>query len=129
MFIWPHGVDVDRDGNIWVTDAVGSARIPEGDKRGHQVVKFSPTGEVLMRLGTPGVAGDGPYSFNAPSDVAVAENGDVFIADGHNDKGNNRVMKYSKDGEFIKSWGRTGWAPGEVKDASLTGRNPSPASG
>jgi sugar lactone lactonase YvrE len=115
MFIWPHGIGLDRDGNVWVTDAVSSSRIPQGDKRGHQVIKFSPKGEVLMTLGMPGVAGDGPYSFNAPSDVVVAENGDIFIADGHNDKGNNRVMKYSKDGKFIKSWGRTGWAPGEFR--------------
>ena len=46
MFIWPHGIDVDEDGNVWVTDAVSNARIPDGDARGHQVVKFSPTGQV-----------------------------------------------------------------------------------
>lgn len=113
MFIWPHGIDVDPDGNVWVTDAVHSSRIPKGDKRGHHVIKFSPTGEVLMTLGTPGTAGSDSYSFNSPSDVAVAENGDVYIADGHNYGGNNRVMRYSREGKFIKSWGRKGWAPGE----------------
>jgi DNA-binding beta-propeller fold protein YncE len=115
MFIWPHGIDVDADGNVWVTDGVASARIPEGDQRGHRVIKFSAQGEVLLTLGTPGVAGSGQYSFNSPSDVAVADNGSVFIADGHNDDGNNRVMKYSRDGEFIMSWGRTGYAPGEFR--------------
>jgi len=112
-FIWPHGLDIDKDGNVWVTDAVASNRIPKGDKRGHQVVKFSPDGKVLMTLGTPGVPGSGPDHFNSPSDVVVAPNGDLFIADGHVDNGNNRVVKFSKDGKFIKEWGKTGWAPGE----------------
>lgn len=112
-FIWPHGLDIDKDGNVWVTDAVASNRIPKGDKRGHQVVKFSPDGKVLMTLGTPGVPGSGPDHFNSPSDVVVAPNGDLFVADGHVDNGNNRVVKFSKDGKFIKEWGKTGWAPGE----------------
>jgi sugar lactone lactonase YvrE len=113
MFIWPHGLDVDRDGNVWVTDAVGNVRIPKGDKRGHIVVKFSPEGKVLLTLGTPGMEGSGPDHFTSPSDVAVAANGDVFIADGHNDVGNNRIMKFSKEGKFISTWGKSGWAPGE----------------
>lgn len=115
MFIWPHGIDVDSEGNVWVTDGVSPARVPEGDTRGHQVIKFSPDGQVLMTLGTPGVPGSGQYSFNAPGDVAVAENGDIFVADGHNDDGNNRVVKYSKDGQYLMEWGKTGWAPGEFR--------------
>ena len=115
MFIWPHGIDVDKDGNVWVTESVSDSRIPEGDDRGHQVFKFSPTGEVLMVLGKPGEPGTGEYEFNAPSDVIVAENGDIFIADGHSQNTNNRVMKYSSDGTFIKSWGKTGYGPGEFK--------------
>lgn len=114
MFIWPHGIDVDQDGNVWVTDAVAPARTPPG-KRGHQVIKFSPDGKVLMTLGTPGTPGTGPKSFNAPSDVVVAENGDIFVADGHGLDGNNRVVKVSKNGEFIKAWGKTGYAPGEFR--------------
>jgi len=98
MFIWPHGLDVDQDGNVWVTDAVAANRIPKGDKRGHQVVKFSPEGKVLLTLGVAGEAGSGPDHFNSPSDIAIAPNGDIFIADGHNDNGNNRVVKFSKDG-------------------------------
>jgi DNA-binding beta-propeller fold protein YncE len=114
MFIWPHGIDVDREGNVWVTDAVAPNRTPSG-KRGHQVVKFSPDGKVLMTLGTPGVPGSGQNSFNAPSDVVVAGNGDLFVADGHGLDGNNRVVKFSKDGKFIKAWGKTGYAPGEFR--------------
>ena len=113
MFIWPHGLAVDKDGNVWVTEAVAQNRIPKGDKRGHIVVKFSPAGQVLMTLGTRGEAGAGPDHFNSPSDVAVAENGDVFVADGHTDTGNNRVVRFSKDGTFVKAWGKGGWGPGE----------------
>lgn len=115
MFIWPHGIDVDNEGNVWVTDAVSDDRIPEGDQRGHQVIKFSPKGEVLMVLGNPGKPGKGEYEFNSPSDVVISENGDIFIADGHSQNTNNRIMKYSSDGTFIKSWGKTGYGPGEFK--------------
>ena len=114
MFIWPHGIDVDLDGNVWVTDGVGAARTPAGT-RGHQVIKFSPDGEVLMTLGTPGVPGGGRDHFNAPSDVVVADNGDIFVADGHGNDTNNRVVKFSSDGRFIKTWGQTGYGPGEFR--------------
>jgi DNA-binding beta-propeller fold protein YncE len=115
MFIWPHGLDLDREGNVWVTDAVAPKKTPPG-KRGHQVVKFSSSGKVLMILGTPGVPGDGPDKLNSPSDVVVAINGDIFVADSHSfDSGNNRIVKFSKDGEFIKAWGKTGYAPGEFR--------------
>lgn len=115
MFIWPHGLDVDSEGNVWVTDGVASKRTPPG-KRGHQVVKFSPDGKVLLTLGTPGVSGSGAANLNSPSDVAVAPNGDIFVADGHSfDEGNNRIVKYSKDGKFVTAWGKTGYAPGEFR--------------
>ena len=115
MFIWPHGLDVDPDGNVWVTDAVSAERTPPG-ARGHQVVKFGPSGRVLMVLGKPGTPGDGPDRFNAPSDVVVADNGEIFVADGHGTDTNNRIMKFSADGDLIKSWGRTGYAPGEFRE-------------
>ncbi len=115
MFIWPHGIHVDTDGNVWATDAVSVARTPEGT-RGHAVFKFSPDGELLMTLGTPGTPGSGDDSFTSPSDVVVAGNGDIFVTDGHNNGDNNRVMKYSSDGTFIKSWGQTGHAPGEFRE-------------
>jgi len=115
MFIRPHGIYVDRDGNIWVTDAVAVQRTPRGDDRGHQVVKFSPTGEVLLILGDPGTPGAGPDHFTSPSDVVVAPNGDIFVADGHNEDGNNRIVKFTRGGKFVKAWGKTGYAPGEFR--------------
>ena len=114
MFVWPHGLDVDSEGNVWVTDAVADKRKGEGS-RGHQVVKFSPVGEVLMVLGTPGEAGAGKDHFDRPSDVVVAQNGDIFVADGHSRNGNNRVVKFSSDGTYLKEWGSTGYAPGEFR--------------
>jgi sugar lactone lactonase YvrE len=118
LFIWPHGIDVDPEGNVWVTDAVAPDRTPPGT-RGHQVIKFSPTGEALMTLGTPGVPGDGPTSFNRPADVVVADNGDIFVADGHaigGVDGNNRIVKFSADGTFIKTWGEVGYGPGQFHE-------------
>ncbi len=107
LTISPHGLFVDRDDNIWITDGRGK------DKKGHTVLKLSPDGKVLMTLGTPGVAGDGDNQFNSPSDVVVAPNGDIFVADGHGEKTNARIVKFSKDGKFIKAWGKEGSGPGE----------------
>ena len=107
MFVFPHGLHVDRAGNVWVTDGLGR------DGKGHQVFKFSPEGKVLLALGKPGIAGDGVDEFNAPSAVLVAPNGDIFVADGHGGKTNARIVKFSPEGKFIKSWGRKGSAPGE----------------
>jgi len=114
MFVWPHGMDVDDQGNVWVTDAVADKRRGKGS-RGHQVIKFSPQGEVLMVLGTPGEAGGGKNHLDRPSDVVVAANGDIFVADGHARDGNNRVVKFSSDGAYLKEWGSTGYAPGEFR--------------
>ena len=105
--LFPHGFHVDPDGNIWVTDARGAAG------KGHQVLKFSPQGKLLLALGKPGVAGDGPDTFNQPSDVVVAANGDIFVADGHDAGSNARIVKFTKEGRFIKSWGKRGAAHGE----------------
>src|SRR3984885_11065890 len=107
MFVLPHGLTIDRAGNIWVTDGVGK------DGMGHQVFKFSPDGKVLLTLGKAGVAGTGPDEFNAPSAVLVAPNGDIFVADGHGGDTNARVVKFDPTGKFIKSWGHKGTAPGE----------------
>jgi DNA-binding beta-propeller fold protein YncE len=119
MFIWPHGLTLDRDGNVWVTDAVSAQGVAmaakAGVRAGHQVFKFSPDGKLLMTLGEAGVPGNDPHHFTAPSAVAIAANGDIFVADGHDVNGNNRVVKYSKDGKFIKTWGKTGYGPGEFR--------------
>jgi len=110
MFVFPHGIHVDGGGNVWVTDARGK------DGKGHQIFKFSPEGKLLLTLGTAGVTGEGPDTFNQPSDVAVGANGDIFVADGHDEQNSNaRIVKFSKDGRFIKAWGKHGSAPGEFQ--------------
>jgi DNA-binding beta-propeller fold protein YncE len=108
LLVFPHGLHVDRAGNVWVTDGV------DRGGKGQQVLKFSPDGKLLMTLGKAGVPGSGPDEFNAPSAVVTAPNGDIFVADGHGRDTNARIMKFSKDGKFIKTWGKKGSAPGEL---------------
>ena len=110
LIVWPHGLHVDREGNVWVADARGDG------ERGHQVWKFSPEGEVLMTLGTKGVAGEGDYVFDQPSDVLVAPDGSIFVADGHGRGGNNRVVKYDADGTYLMEFGGTGVEDGQFRD-------------
>jgi len=109
MTNFPHGLFVDKDGNIWITDG----RADKDKKKGHTVTKLAPDGTVLMTLGTPGQAGEDATHFNAPSDVVVASNGDIFVADGHGEKTNARIVKFSSDGKFIKAWGKEGKEQGE----------------
>ena len=118
MLIFPHGIFVDAEGNVWVADGQANK---EGTK-GNQVFKFSPEGKLLLTLGKPGVTGHGPDTFDQPCDVAVAPNGDIFVADGHAGQlpnappdTNARIVKFSKDGKFIKEWGKLGSAPGEFR--------------
>ncbi len=114
MFVWPHGIHVDHDGNVWIADGRGD----EERGVGHQVHKFSPDGELLMSLGQAGVAGKDNYTFNQPCDVLVAPNGDIFVADGHSGSGragpNNRIVKYNSDGEYIMEFGGAGAEFGEL---------------
>jgi streptogramin lyase len=148
MIVSPHGIHVDRDGNVWVTDYQDNAPRPArgaagatagtsggaaaagqatagpgvargrgpvgpaaGASKGHQVFKFSPDGKLLMTLGQPGGAVAPGYFFQ-PNDVAVARNGDIFVSQGHG-QGLSEILKFSKDGKFIKRWGTTGSGPGE----------------
>jgi len=114
LFLRPHGLYVHSDGTVWVTDGGGPDGMdPRRNGKGHQVFQFAPDGTLLMTLGRPGVAGDGPDTFNRPSDVVVAPNGDIFVADGHGGSSNARIVKFSKDGTFLEAWGRRGSAPGE----------------
>ena len=114
LFVRPHGLHVDRDGNVWVTDGEGpDGRDPRRDGKGHQVFKFSPRGELLMTLGKAGIAGAGPDEFNQPSAVYVAPNGDIFVGDGHGGQSNARIVKFDAAGNFIKSWGEPGDGPGQ----------------
>jgi DNA-binding beta-propeller fold protein YncE len=100
-----HGLRLDNDGFVWITD-----------KTGDQVFKFSANGKLLMTLGKKGVAGDmnSTDALNGPSDVVVAKNGDIFVSDG--ESSNARVVKFSKDGTFIKFWGTKGSGPGQLED-------------
>jgi hypothetical protein len=158
MLIFPHGIYIDKQDNVWVTDgqdngpvaarggaAAGAARgaarggargaaakggdtaargtaargaaptgpigPPPGATKGNQVFKFSKDGKLLLTLGTPGGAA-APGYFYAPNDVIVAKNGDIFVSEGHG-RGNNRILKFTKDGKFIKEWGKLGTGPGE----------------
>ena len=126
IFQTPHGIHVDSDGNVWVTDFAGNQ---EGTK-GHQVHKFSPTGELLLSLGTAGQPGSGPNQLNQPNDVITAPDGSIFVADGHGGQGmttgqamaagreagaTGRILKYSADGTFIKEWGQIGTLHGEFR--------------
>ena len=110
MFVFPHGGTVDRDSNLWVTDAGGQNGI------GHQVFKFSPEGKVLMTLGQKGVSGSGPGLFDLPTDVVIAPGGDIFVTDSHRRGKNNRVVRFRRDGTFVKEWGRKGSGRAEISE-------------
>jgi DNA-binding beta-propeller fold protein YncE len=99
MFGNPHGMRVDKQGNVWVTD--------NGD---HQVMKFTPDGDLLLTLGQKKKAGTDDRTFNRPTDIAFAPNGDVYISDGY---GNSRVVRFSSDGKYLGAWGRKGTGPGD----------------
>jgi DNA-binding beta-propeller fold protein YncE len=99
MFGNEHGMRADPDGNIWVTD--------NGD---HQVMKFDSKGELLLTLGVKGEHADDDKHFYRPTDIAFAPTGEVYISDGY---GNARVVKFTKDGKYIKAWGKHGTGPGE----------------
>jgi sugar lactone lactonase YvrE len=118
LFVFPHGLHVDRDGNIWVTDGLAS----KDGTRGHQVIKLGPDGKVLMRLGKAGQRGGGSDMFDEPCDVVTAPNGDIFVGDGHagqqataTPSTASRIVKFSRDGRFLKSFGKWGPGPGELK--------------
>ena len=129
MLVFPHGIYVDRDGNIWVSDgqdnaprpargaaAAGgaggpAANAPAAATKGHQVFKFSPDGKLLMTLGKPG-GGREPDFFFQPDDVLVAPNGDIFVSEGHGGD-NSRILKFTKDGKLVKTFGKKGSGPGE----------------
>ena len=128
---FPHGFAIDPQGNLYVTEGAptGDARGDDGLKKGlgHQVLKFSPDGKVLMRIGTAAVSGADETHMNGPSGVAVAADGSLWVTDGHGGPqkgpnvnnmfgsrgGNNRLIHFSKDGKFIKAWGKRGSGPGE----------------
>jgi len=128
VMVTPHGIHVDDEGNVWVTDFATNA----DETKGQQVHKFSPTGELLLSLGTPGQVGnnnDGAH-FNQPNDVIVGPDGSIYVSDGHNGQGmitnaamaegrangdTARILKFAPDGTFIKQWGQIGVLHGEFR--------------
>jgi len=126
VMVTPHGISVDKDGNVWVADFSGN----KAGTKGHQVHKFSPKGEKLLSLGTAGKPGNADGQFNQPNDVVVGPDGSIYVADGHDAQGmttaqaitdglakgsTSRITKFSPDGKFIKSWGKIGVKHGEFR--------------
>ncbi len=126
VMVSPHGLYVDAQGNVWVTDFAGN----KAGTKGHQVHKFSPKGEKLMSLGIAGKAGTADGQFDQPNDVVIGPDGSIYVADGHEgqymttpaalDEGLKRgaaarISKFSPDGKFIKSWGKLGARHGEFR--------------
>jgi DNA-binding beta-propeller fold protein YncE len=116
MFAWPHGIHVDRDGNVWVTDA----RADPATSKGSVVVKFSPDGKVLMTLGKAGVKGNPPEALTEPTDVVTDPgNGDVYVAESHTDVTDpnliGRISVFDKNGKFLRTIGKAGTGPGEFR--------------
>ena len=112
MFIFPHKIYVDRDGNVWVVDQRSAndrelAKSPGEEEKGHTVVKFSPDGKVLLTIGKPGVAGNPPDALTQPTSIVMAPNGDLFISEGHNQNPDappqtvSRISKFTKEGKFM----------------------------
>ena len=99
LFSHPHGLRIDADDNLWTTD--------DGS---HLVLKLDPSGSVLLVLGRINTGAEANWLFNKPADVAFAKNGDIYVADGY---GNSRVVKFDRDGNYIKAWGKYGTGPGE----------------
>jgi sugar lactone lactonase YvrE len=111
LFGWPHGIDVDHQGNVWVTDAWRQG----AETTGHAVLKFSPEGKLLMTIGTPGTAGDPPTHLSATSDVLVAPNGEIYIVEAH-DLSQSRLTKWTADGKYLETWGEQGYGPKQFRD-------------
>jgi hypothetical protein len=125
--IFPHGFQVDKEGNVWVTDERAAtpdemAKFPDAAGKGNRVIKFSPDGKILMTIGKGGAPGDPPESLNEPCDVILAPNGDILISEGHSGQNPTappgtvgRISIFSKDGKFIRSFGKFGSGPGEFR--------------
>ena len=99
VFVRPHGLKFDAEGNLWAVD-----------DQGHMVVKMDAQGRVRMVLGRKNTKGETKDTFNRPTDIAFAPNGDIYISDGY---GNSRVVKYTRDGQYVTTWGKKGAGEGE----------------
>ena len=124
MMVFPHGIHVDRDGNVWVTDgqdnkprrargAAPDSPLPPAPAKliGHQVFKFSPDGKLLLTLGVAG-GGTGSTGFFQPNDVATAPNGNIYVAEGHGGD-NARIVVFDPKGKYLREFGKLGTGPVE----------------
>jgi len=126
IMVTPHGIGLDKDGNVWMADFAGN----QAGTKGHQVHKFNPKGEKLMSLGVVGKASNVDGEFNQPNDVVIGPDGGIYVSDGHEGQGMTtantvadgikrgataRISKFSPDGKFIKSWGGLGVRHGEFR--------------
>lgn len=110
MLLFPHGIFIDKDDHIWITDG------HVGGGKGDDVLEFERNGRLLRRLGKAGVSGNGPDTFHEPNAVLVAPNGNIFVSDGHEPgKGNARVVEFDSSGRFILQWGGHGSGPGQFE--------------
>jgi sugar lactone lactonase YvrE len=124
MFVWPHGLHVDRDGNIWVADsrrpnAQELKQFPGERNKGSVVVKFSPEGKVLMMLGKFGMAGDPPELLTDPTNVLTDSNGDIYVSESHTNVEDptlvGRISVFDRNGRYLRTIGRAGTGPGEFR--------------
>lgn len=99
LFVRPHGLKFDKEGNLWAAD-----------DQGHVVVKIDKNWRIRMVLGRKNTKGETNDLFNRPTDIAFAPNGDFYVSDGY---GNSRVVKFNKDGKFLLAWGKKGSGPGD----------------
>jgi sugar lactone lactonase YvrE len=117
LILSPHGIFVDHDGNVWVTDCActGSAEQRNTAGKGHQIFKFSPDGTLLLTLGKAAGARE-PEFFYQPNDVLVAPDGSIFVAEGHSSAAtaNARILVFGKDGRFQRAWGTKGSGQGQM---------------
>jgi len=117
ILLSPHGIHVDRDGNVWVTDCACTLgrNAPRDTTRGHQVFKFSPDGQLLLTLGKAGGAKE-PSFFWQPNDVVTDNDGMIYVAEGHQDgdSANARIVVFDKSGKFVRAWGTHGSGVGQL---------------
>ena len=122
LFVWPHGIHVDRDGNVWVADsgAPDLTKFPGEGNKGSAVIKFSPEGKVLLTLGKPGTRGNPPEALTEPTDVVTdPANGDIYVAESHTNVADPnliaRVSVFDRNGKFLRTIGKTGTGPGDFR--------------
>lgn len=107
LFAVPHGLYVDRDGDVWAGDQIAR------NGKGADLIEFSPDGKVLKTIGKPGMPGNATGWLSSASSVVVAPDGDIYVGDGHGAGTNDRLVKLGKNGKVIAMWGKHGTAPGQ----------------